>query len=72
MGQTGGRGGQGAWLVLGADGRKGDISGVIVQPHYSSDGPPALPLFPAPWPARAAETKVPAAMQGCLGRDWQP
>lgn len=29
-------GGRGAWLALGADGRKGDISGAIVQPHYSS------------------------------------
>lgn len=36
VGRTGGRGGQGAWLVLGTDGRKGDISCVIVQPHYSS------------------------------------
>lgn len=26
----------GARLVLGADGRKGDISGAIVRPHYSS------------------------------------
>lgn len=31
-----GQRGIGAWLELGADGRKGDISGAIVRSHYSS------------------------------------